>query len=1315
MHTKTHKQSARCRSKAGFALVVTLSLMILLTVIAVGLLSLSAISLRSSSSQNAQAEARANARLALMIALGELQKHAGPDQRVTTNGTFVTAASANGFGKEPKDVTNPWITGVWQRKSRQDAPLDPNLSNYDPQPIDAGKTVWIVSGNEVTGTGPTTPTSTIANPTATNSPSAWMLRRYLQDANVSAADLNLLSVKVPLVKAGNSAYGYWVSDESQKATAALVNYRAEDYAGHTAAPSKTELVRLGMTAQTNGIDRISGLDASPAAMDEIWRRVFTLPAIEVTAGGAAGTRQIREGLARNFHALAAQSNTLQTDAKLGGLKRDLSIAFEMDDATFNKDRFFTREGQARGSNSDANGISLEAFNFRNTSSTWSESFFHEMMFYEDSDSAPLYFKPPPGSGGGFLRMPTWHALRDFYRTYQRVLTPDTEPTLAAVPTGMLSNSASSVISAAHTYTERGNTGSSMDTYPTRFKYPPGVPKGAAHAGSVLINPTKTGFKPVVARMQIGYSFISESVVSGDGNVVPRTTKIKLVADPIVTLWNPYNVRLNVAGFSLDTFLPDMMVVIEKQEQYVPGRNYAIGDQCISNSLVYEAKIATNRNPAEFPEDWIKRDVQQGWILASNARVENISRNYGGSNMIINFGTGSTASAAFTLEPGELVVYSPNTNSPVDYTGSTGWTFNMKRGWNEEGGIAFDRLRVNTDRPDGQNAIEYFSNVRSRVWVDSTARVRMTIEPYRSWGNSWALADPFGFVARYPEPKWGFRRANADGDSDSLTNDNEGMPYRELLRIAGSTSTARVREGFGITAHFGSRKQIGVHNGDIPNPGMSDVFNVTELSPNNKRWLGSFDWYLRNEADVDNAPVVMGKVNPRFEFNNLSLGPTLHPYGRVTVMPFQLLFRRETSPKNMTQLDAQNRGFWGPSHTASGETHVPMFEVPAAPLTSLGQFQHFQFSPLDSDPAYVVANADAKPEIARNRTSAVTNITNYEHTMLDRSWYANEVLFDTFFLSTLRQTDVPSVVDSEKPLRNPRFSFINPAAEAKNTIKTRLLDAANRPHEKTAANLWMRGGFNVNSTSVEAWKAFLAGTNGIDVALAEPGSSINIITAQDVVFSRFSTPNGDKGKLWRGYRELNDAELTRLAEEIAREVRTRGPFLSLADFVNRRLKDDATGDAGTLEAAIRRTGLNSDFSISFDTSTFDRVIQETGSTANYPFPQQAIGPVAQGAAPGFLQQGDILQSIAPALTVRGDTFLIRGYGESRNSGGQIQARAWCEATVQRTPNYLVHTTDAGSAEADLPWTAPDQLKSPINRRFGRQFQIINFRWLNETEV
>src|SRR6478672_5999623 len=82
----------------GFALVVTLSLMILLTVIAVGLLTLSTISLRSASQQEAGAVARANARLALMMAIGELQREMGPDSRISAPHDAGTAAA----GGQPK-------------------------------------------------------------------------------------------------------------------------------------------------------------------------------------------------------------------------------------------------------------------------------------------------------------------------------------------------------------------------------------------------------------------------------------------------------------------------------------------------------------------------------------------------------------------------------------------------------------------------------------------------------------------------------------------------------------------------------------------------------------------------------------------------------------------------------------------------------------------------------------------------------------------------------------------------------------------------------------------------------------------------------------------------------------------------------------------------------------------------------------------------------------------------------------------------------------------------------------------------------------
>jgi hypothetical protein len=75
--------------------------MILLTIIAVGLLSLASISLRASSQGEAMSTARANARIALMLAIGDLQTQTGLDTRITARADIL-------------DKNNPPILGAWK-------------------------------------------------------------------------------------------------------------------------------------------------------------------------------------------------------------------------------------------------------------------------------------------------------------------------------------------------------------------------------------------------------------------------------------------------------------------------------------------------------------------------------------------------------------------------------------------------------------------------------------------------------------------------------------------------------------------------------------------------------------------------------------------------------------------------------------------------------------------------------------------------------------------------------------------------------------------------------------------------------------------------------------------------------------------------------------------------------------------------------------------------------------------------------------------------------------------------------------------------
>jgi hypothetical protein len=102
------------------------------------------------------------------------------------------------------------------------------------------------------------------------------------------------------------------------------------------------------------------------------------------------------------------------------------------------------------------------------------------------------------------------------------------------------------------------------------------------------------------------------------------------------------------------------------------------------------------------------------------------------------------------------------------------------------------------------------------------------------------------------------------------------------------------------------------------------------------------------------------------------------------------------------------------------------------------------------------------------------------------------------------------------------------------------------------------------------------------------------------------------------------------------------------------------------------------------------------------------------------QSDLLNPIANTLAVRDDTFRVRAYGESVDRNGNVVARAWCEALVQRVPEYSDSTNDPEvpalemKADGSFPRLQDSRL-TPSNLRFGRKLQINNFRWLNSAEI
>ncbi|MGE9267463.1 MAG: hypothetical protein ACQKBY_05155, partial [Verrucomicrobiales bacterium] len=176
----------------------------------------------------------------------------------------------------------------------------------------------------------------------------------------------------------------------------------------------------------------------------------------------------------------------------------------------------------------------------------------------------------------------------------------------------------------------------------------------------------------------------------------------------------------------------------------------------------------------------------------------------------------------------------------------------------------------------------------------------------------------------------------------------------------------------------------------------------------------------------------------------------------------------------------------------------------------------------------------------------------------------------------------------------------------------------------------------------------------------------------------------------------------------RARRDEAPSFGVGDFVNRRIgaASEVLTLAGVIEQAIENVGINSGTSFaSADSNTV------TGSETLAPDalnglaePEARVGETAWGS-PSFVSQKDILAPLGGILTARGDTFRVRAYGEAEEANGRT-IRVWCEAVVQRVPEYL----DA-SESAELE---PDDL-NPVNQAFGRRFVIQSFRWLSPEEV
>ena len=391
---------------------------------------------------------------------------------------------------------------------------------------------------------------------------------------------------------------------------------------------------------------------------------------------------------------------------------------------------------------------------------------------------------------------------------------------------------------------------------------------------------------------------------------------------------------------------------------------------------------------------------------------------------------------------------------------------------------------------------------------------------------------------------------------------------------------------------------------------------------------------------------------------------------------------------------------------SNRADKPLFELPQQPPLSLGSLQHLQVA---GRPPYAVGN----------------------------SWGGElNGWFDRFFLSGMQA----GWTEPEGPLAgivpHPRLVAWRPPDKPTPSSVARVAGA------DRAARLLVRAPFNFHSTSEEAWVALLSSSSlgyreradGRPVpwevrapypdllADERPAAGDRVARRIPYAFTRFpqtlgqvldfrlaesEDPNGEAP--WQFFRDAvtslvpraadgagpggwdrdDDRILRAIAAEIVDRLRQRGaPYRSWEEFLGR---DPAFGGRSLLEAALQGAA-----------ARLDAEAVGTGASASFyrdpVYPDSPIDP----HSPAYLTQADLLNTLAPALTPRSDTFRIRATAGRRPRAGEAGAGGYrVEALVQRipVPVDLLRDGDRSAAEVARAPAWP-----------GRAFRVLQYRVL-----
>ena len=1221
-------------SRSGFALIATMSVMVLLVMVSMGVMSLSKSQVRNSKNYSAKMEAQANARMALVMALGDLQKAMGPDQRVSA----VADLLADDAGNAPQDGRSRWV-GVW------------DTSEYSPENLEKKKFVrWLVSSKH--------PGDVIAESAASKlvlGSEEAIFRGVGTNDSSSAED----SVVVEKVETDNGAYAYWIEDEGVKADLGW-------YEGDFDSDQQRSASRL---ASMPGVDHgvfggpfASGMEypiEQGSAFVSSLEKSLSEADMPLVMGGA--TDNIT-WLKQNRHDMTFGSRGVMADVKNGGLRRDLSLAFEMDgdaDVTANDQprKFNQQEGEFVGGDDNlvAPNVALgmpvkERFLYRVTK----------------NDGSP--FSGDLVRGNSVVRGPNWWALRDYANLYKRLSGGEGNYTLGARSYYPNVSAANPSASDRHEYNLGVMYGanSGVNTWDHEQYLGPAF----RVQDSYLFKPARANYSPVLLGSLAVFSARSEA------------NQLTLGVDPFFYLWNPYNCTLSVDNYAikLTNFAGHVTFWVTKQGQQ-PQR---YGPTNVSKYLQQTAGSWGNLSYLVQGLTMEPGDVIV--VSPSSSRPSNASVFHDVASPGTNIDNES--GAALTRFP-KITGY--NTNAAGEVTGETITWSNVTLDPSDQVGFLYSvhngaKTKAPVDASDPSGATKDISagdqGMSEHVWMDAF------LAPAGITANSLNNNNNFGEHIQQIGN-------NAAGDLSVPEYFDPPRP-NHTMQLSPPTVTVSAATLVGAKRFFGITNYLAkpaIHAGGLPNP--VEVFSQFNPFP-----IGGYDDMWR--------PCLL----------NQTFASIADP-GEIDALLFRAGIQFPASKLS--------NGYWGESYS-SGSTSLPLLNIPAQPLYSLAEFSHANLTLGAHKPWKSVGNSWSSLFVPATSTfGPVTGMSWVIATAADNNWLINNALFDGYYLSGIApeykitgsgysETGSIQATLTQFFGENPESAQVNPVLAPYVPVGVESSDvvdelAADDGYKKTGAYSLIQGSFNVNSTSKKAWEAFLRGNRNMDVANAQGGTE----TGSGVPFPNSPSPAADgngAASYWSGFSRLSDSQVEDLAEAIVEQVKLRGPFMGIADFVNRRVggnKSAKTHYMGALQAAIEEAGINSKVQ-----NGAGGVAPEYSGVMNkyFPDPLPVGSRKTSSGIPTDITQADLLLPLAPRVSVRSDTFRIRAYGEARDKNGKILASAVCEAVVQRFPEYV--------DEQNKPWedndsTTSDRSLTEKNNVYGRRFRVLGFRWLPASEI